>query len=61
MTHDQEMILTRELGELRDTYSLTDTSEENTQRGKRIKEIMAELSLGSKPRSDRRPSRLVWK
>ena len=61
MTKEQERALERELGELKDLYSLCDTSEENIARGKRIKEIREELGLVSKPRADRRPSRLIWR
>lgn len=61
MTHDKEIRLVRELGELRDLYSLTDQSKENIQRGKRIREIMDELELHSEPRKSRRPSVIRWR
>lgn len=57
----REMELTRELGRLREKYSLTDKSEENIKRGERIREIMDELGLGCKPRADRRPSVIKWR
>ena len=57
MTTDREIALIRELGELRDTYSLTDKSDENVKRGERIKEIRKELDLICKPRKDRTPCR----
>lgn len=61
MTHEEEMKLVRELGDLRSRFSLTDQSEENLKRGERIKEIMNELGLHSEPRKDRRPSVIRWK
>ena len=55
MDKQKELELTRELGELRRLYTLCDKSDENIKRGKRIKEIMEELSLGCKPRKNYRP------
>ena len=45
LTHEEEVKLTRELGELQGLYSLTDESEENKNRGKRIREIREMLGL----------------
>lgn len=59
MTQEREMELTRELGRLRDEYSLFDDSEENKKRAERIKEIRTELGLLSKPRKDRTPCRYI--
>lgn len=55
LTREQEIALTRELGELRSRFSLTDESEENRKRGERIREICKELGLNSKPRKNRTP------
>ena len=59
MTHEQEVALVRELGELKDRYSMFDDSEENKAIGKRIKEIRSELGLHSEPKKDRRPCRYI--
>lgn len=61
MTHEQEMALVREMGELRDQYSLCDESAENRARGERIKAIRQELIEAGvledcQPRKCRRPS-----
>ena len=66
MTKEQEMALIREMGELRDMYSLCDESAENKARGERIKAIRQELiEAGAleecKPRANRRPSVLNWR
>lgn len=61
MQADRELELTRELGELQAEYSLIDKSEENLQRGQRIREIREELNLICSPRADRRKSVLRWK
>ena len=61
MTHEDEMKLTRELGELRAHYTLCDKSEENLKRGQRIKEIMEELNLGCESRADYRKSVIRWR
>lgn len=54
-TRREVKALVRELGELRDKYSLCDKSPENIARGIRIKEIIGELNIEiSKPRADRR-------
>ncbi len=63
MTREQELKLTRELGELLSKCSLLDKSEENKKRAERIKEIKIELGIYDKckPRECRRPSRIRWK
>ena len=57
MTQKQEVALVRELGELRDRYSLFDESDENKAVRKRIEEIRSELGLHTEPKKDRRPCR----
>ncbi len=54
-----EKELVKELGELRNLYTLSDKSEENIKRGERIREIRKELGLISNPRKNRRPPRVV--
>lgn len=41
----EEIELIRELGELRDAFTLSDKSEENKARGERIREILDQLGL----------------
>ena len=58
MTHEEEMALTRELGDLMSAYSLIDKSEENRKRGERIREIKELLGIAPKNiKTDRRPPR----
>lgn len=45
MTHEEAMTLIRELGELQRDFSLCDKSEENVQRGCRIREIKEALGI----------------
>ena len=55
---EREIELIRELGELRSKFNLSDKSEENIQRGERIREVMKELGLQRcEPRKCRRPPR----
>ena len=61
MTHEEEMALVRELGELQRVTTLCDKSEENRKRGERIKEIKEILGLVSTPKKNKRPSRIVWR
>lgn len=58
---DNELELTRELGELQKHYSILDKSEDNQAIGKRISEIRKELDLIQKPKKNKRKSRLVNK
>ena len=60
MTHEEEMRLTRELGDLQARFKgICDKSEENLKIGERIREIRKELNLEGKPRKNRRPPRCV--
>lgn len=61
MTHEEQMELVRELGELYKLQTLADKSEENIKRGERIKEIRRQLDLKSNAKANRRPCRYIPK
>lgn len=58
---EREQELIKELGQLQKDFYLSDKSDENIERGKRIIEIKKELGLETKPKKNRRPPRVINK